>query len=165
MTRLLGAGLLLIGGWSLSLRWGLRERRKVEECRNFLFALQRMERGIRSEQRGIGELAHQLAAERGGVGRFFGALLPLWEEGKQSLQELWEESCGLLQLPPEGLRIWRELGRRLCGDSESVCRSISAAAEELSALQYSLKESLNGRIRTCSTLSLCGAAFLVIVLL
>lgn len=166
MTRFLGAAMLLGGGWGMSMLWGRRERRTVDICGEFLFAAQRMEQVIRCEERGLKPLFFELAEQGGAVGRFFEDLLCLWAaEEELTLQRVWEQACQVSELPKEGKRIWRELGRRLGGDSEHVCRSINAAAEQLSVLQRSLKQSLPSRLRLGSALSLSAAAFLVILLL
>ena len=166
MMRMAGAAMLLGGGWAVSLLWGGRQRRKVEICGEFLFAAQRMEQAIRCEQRGLKTLFFELSAERGAVGRFFEDLLCLWAaEEEETLQTVWEQACVMSELSAEGKRIWQELGRRLSGDSEHVCGSITAAAERMSMLQQSLKEDLPNRLRLGSALSLSAAAFLVILLL
>ena len=166
MTRFLGAAMLLGGGWGVSLLWGQRQRRTVDICGEFLFAAQRMERVIRCEQRGLKPLFFELAEQGGAVGHFFEDLLCLWaEEEELTLQTVWEQACQVSELSKEGKRIWKELGQRLVGDSDHVCGSITAAAEQLSVLQQSLKESLPNRLRLGSALSLSAAAFLVILLL
>ena len=86
-------------------------------------------------------------------------------EEEALLETLWERACAAVELPPEGTRIWKELGRRFGGDSGTVCGSITAAAEELSVLQNGLKEALPGRLRICSAVSMSTAAFLTILLL
>ena len=166
MMKWMWAALLLSGGWGVSLLWGRRQRRTVEICGEFLLAAQRMERTIRCEQRGLKSLFFELAAQEGAVGRFFEDLLCLWAaEEETPLRNVWERAASVSELPAEGKRIWRELGQRLSGDSEHICASITAAAEELSALQKSLKETLPNRLRLSSALSLSAAAFLVILLL
>lgn len=166
MTELMGAAMLLGGGWSISLLWGRRQRRTVEICGKFLFAAQRMEQAIRCEQRGLKPLFFELSAQSGAVGRFFDDLLFLWAAEEESpLQTVWEQACAMSELPAEGKRIWRELGCRLSGDGEHVCTSLHVAAEQLTLLQQSLKESLPNRLRLGSALSLSAAAVLVILLL
>lgn len=166
MIRVMGAAMLLGGGWGMSLLWGRHQRRMIEICGEFLFAAQRMERAIRCEQRGLNPLFFALAEERGAAGHFFKDLLCLWAaEEEKPLQTVWDQACTVSELPTEGKRIWRELGQRLSGDSEHICTSITAAAEEISLLQRSLKESLPNRLRLSSALSLSAAAFLVILLL
>ena len=166
MMRMAGAAMLLGGGWAVSLLWGRRQRRRVDVCGEFLFAAQRMEQAIRCQQRELKPLFFELSVESGAAGRFFEDLLCLWADaGEEPLQTVWEQACAMSELPAEGKRIWRELGRRLQGDKEHVCGSITVAAEQMSMLQQSMKEDLPIRLRLGSALSLSAAAFLVILLL
>lgn len=162
--RWLGAGLLMAGSWGVAWLWGREQRCIIEACGSFLLAAQRMERAIRCEGRGLREIFSTLAPEQGAAGEFFRQMLSLWEE-ERDLTAIWAESCEGTQLPAEGERIWRELGRRLDGDRESVCASISAAAEEFSMLCQSLRSALPARLRLSGTVSLSAAAFLAILLL
>ena len=165
MIRLLGAGLLLAGGWGIAWLWGREQRRTIENCGSFLLAAQRMERAIRCEGRGLREVFSALAAERSAAGCFFERLLILWEERtEETLPKVWIDACDMTKLPTEGLRIWRELGYRFDGDGESVCASISAAAEEFSMLCQSLRSALPAQLRLSGTVSLSAAAFLAILL-
>ena len=166
MTRLMGAAMLLGGGWTASLLWGRRQRRMVDICEEFLFAAQRMEQAICCEQRGLKPLFFAFAEEQSAAGHFFEDLLCLWAADEEvSLQTVWEQACEVSELPAEGKRIWRELGGRLSGDSEHMCASITVAAQQMSMLKQSLKDSLPTRRRLSSALSLSAAALLVILLL
>lgn len=166
MTQIVGAAMLLGGGWSVSLLWGRRQRRMVDICGEFLFAAQHMEQAIRCERRGLKSLFFEFSAQSGAVGRFFDDLLCLWAaEEESSLQRVWEQAAVLSELPAEGRRIWRELGQRLGGDSEHICAAMNVAAEQLALLQQSLQASLPNRLRLGSALSLSAAAVLVILLL
>lgn len=165
MIRLLGAGLLLAGGWGVSWLWGRQQRRMMEDCGSFLFAAQRMERSIRCEGRGLQELFFTLSEENSAAGCFFKQLLYLWAaQPEEVLSSVWTAACDAVPLPEEGWRIWRELGQRLGGDGESICASISVAAEELSMLSDAMRSALPARMRLSGTVSLSAAAFLAILL-
>ncbi len=167
MIRLLGALLIFGGGGGVAALALRRRRRELDTLGELLYALHRLEREIRAEGRGLREIFFALAEDAAGeAGAFFAALLRLWQEAPEmTLSRHWDTACETLSLPEEGRRCWRELGRRLSGDGESVKKGLTLAAEELAALQESLKRELPEQRRVVAALSLSGAVILTVLLL
>lgn len=167
MIRLLGVLLIFGGGGGIAGLTLRRRQKELDAVGELLYALHRMEREIRAEGRGLRDIFSALAEEsRGETGVFFCHMLRLWQEPvEMDLLRRWEESLTLLCLPAEGGSIWRELGRRLEGDSDSLEKGLALAAEELTALQTQLKQTLPEQKRVVTALSLSGAAILSVLLL
>ncbi len=167
MIRMLGVLLIFGGGGGMAMLTMQKRQKEVETVGELLSVLHRMEREIRSEGRGLRPIFAALAEDAAGeAGAFFCVLLQHWEEEpEQSLSRQWERAAADLLLSEEGQRIWRELGRRLAGDEESVGRGIAIATEELTALQMRLRDTLPEQRRVVTALSLSAAAFLSVLLL
>ena len=167
MIRLLGVLLIFGGGGGIAVLMLRRRQKELDAVGELLYALHRMEREIRAEGRGLREIFSALAEETAGETRtFFCQMLRLWQEPvEMDFLRRWEESLPLLCLPAEGGSIWRELGRRLEGDSESLEKGLALASEELAALQAQLKRALPEQRRVVTALSLSGAAILSVLLL
>lgn len=167
MSRLLGAGLLLLAGAAAAHGALERRRQTLQTLEGLLSALHRLESAIRCERRPLYPLFGQLAAELTGESRGF--FLGLLEQGRaepeRALPDNWERGLAQLTLPPEGLRIWRELGRRLVGDAEELGAALRTAEEELRTLREGLERALPEQRRILTALSLSASAFLAILLL
>lgn len=167
MSRLLGAGLLLLAGVAAAQGALVRRRQALQTMEGLLCALHRLESAIRCERRPLYPLFDQLAAELTGESRrFFRGLLEQERtEPEHALTDSWEHGLALLTLPPEGLRIWRELGHRLVGDAEELDAALRTAEEEMRALHRRLERALPEQRRILTALSLSASAFLAILLL
>lgn len=167
MSRLLGAGLLLVAGAAAAKGALERRRQALRTMDGLLAALHRLESAIRCERRPLYPLFDQLAAELTGESQafFLGLLERSHAEPERSLPDSWERGLASLTLPPEGLRIWRELGRRLVGDAEELGAALCTAEEELRDLRERLERALPEQRRILTALSLSASAFLAILLL
>lgn len=167
MIRALGALLVLAGGGGLSLLTVQARRREIAAAGELLYALHRLERSVRCEKRPLPPLFRALAEETSGEGRrFFTALTRRWEaEPETPLPQLWCAESAALALPEEGRRVWRELGRRLAGDGESLEGALRLAAEELEELRRGLERALPQTRRLSAAVCLSAAAFLLVLLL
>lgn len=167
MSRLLGAGLLLLAGAAAAHGALARRRQALQTMEGMLTALHRLESAIRCECRPLYPLFDRLAAELTGESRrfFLGLLEQGCAEPERSLADSWERGLASLTLPPEGLRIWRELGRRLVGDAEELGAALRTAEEELRALRERQERALPEQRRILTALSLSASAFLAILLL
>ena len=164
MIRLLGSSLLMLGGWCIAQRRSAELRRRIAICGDFLAAAEYLKRSIRCESRPMYPLFQELTAEYDGeVGHFFAALLSRWEDAA-SLTGLWQACCDALPRW-DGEGAWRELGRRLDGDGESLLRALSFAAEELTCVRRRLQETLPAKQKLDRALSLSVSAFLAVLLL
>ncbi|MGM9618708.1 MAG: stage III sporulation protein AB [Oscillospiraceae bacterium] len=166
MIRALGALLVFAGGGSVSLLTVARKRREIAAAGELLYALHRLEREIRCEKKPLPPLFQALAEETKGEGqRFFAGLIQRWEAAPETpLPQLWlAQSCALL-LPEEGRRVWRELGRRLAGDEESLQGALRLASEELEELRRRLERALPEARRLSAAVCLSASAFLVLLL-
>ncbi|MGM9661986.1 MAG: stage III sporulation protein AB [Oscillospiraceae bacterium] len=166
MIRALGALLVFAGGGCISLLTVQRRRREIAAAEELLYALHRLEREIRCEKKPLPPLLHALAEETKGEGRrFFAGLLRRWEaEPETPLPQLWYAQSETLNLPEEGRRIWRELGRRLAGDGESLQGALRLASEEMEELRRRLERALPEARRLSAAVCLSASAFLVILL-
>lgn len=167
MSRLLGAGLLLVAGAAAAQGALACRRQTLQTMDGLLTALHRLESAIRCERRPLYPLFDQLAAELTGESRrFFRGLLEQERtEPERSLTDSWERGLSSLTLPPEGLRVWRELGHRFVGDVEELDAALCTAEEELRALRERLERALPEQRRILTALSLSASAFLAILLL
>lgn len=167
MIRVLGVLLLFFSGIGTAETALRRRRRELDTMGELLYALHRLESAVRCERRPLYPLFASLAEElRGEGGRFFRALLERErQEPESALAVDWVRCTEMLTLPPEGLRIWRELGQRLSGDADSVERALALTAEELTALRQGMEHALPQQRRVMTALSLSGAAFLTVLLL
>lgn len=165
MIRLLGAGLLLLGGAGTAQAALCRRRCELQTVEELLTALHRMESAVSCERRPLYPLFDALSRELGGEGgRFFRALLAM-PEPERALAADWVRCAEALPLPPEGLRLWRELGGRLGGDAESVTAAIAQVCGELTALHHRMAQAMPEQRRVWTALALSASAFLVVLLL
>lgn len=165
MTRLFGTALILLAGAGAAHAALQRRRDELRTLQELLYALHRMESAVRCERRPLYPLFSALAEELTGEGGdFFRALLA--ERGEtRSLAADWERGAASLTLPPEGLRLWRELGGRLGGDAESVIAALVHTCGELTALHHRMAQAMPEQRRVWTALALSASAFLVVLLL
>ena len=167
MIRLLGV-LLIFGSSGVCAVQTIRQKRlQLQTLEELLYALHRLEQEIRCEGRALGEIFLLLAEETNGqTGSFFERLHCCRKEASEELLfRQWESAASVLVLPEEGCRIWRELGRRLAGDGESIGKGLALAAEEFARLQQTLRRTLPEKSRVTAALCFSAAAFLSVLLL
>lgn len=165
MTQLLGTVLILLSGAGTARAALCRRRAELKTLQELLYALHRMESAVRCERRPLYPLFSALAEELTGEGGDFFRDLLAGRGETRSLAADWERRAALLTLPPEGLRLWRELGRRLGGDGDSVERALALTGEELGALHRQMEQALPQQRRLWTAVSLSAAAFLIVLLL
>ena len=167
MIRLFGVLLVFLGSGGMAALLMKIRRRELQTIEELLYVLHRMEREIRCEGRGLFSIFSALAEEaEGEARRFFVRLLQQRQScAEEPLAQQWDRCVSDLSLPREGERLWRELGRRLSGDKESVEKSLLLASEALTALQQSRQCAVPEERRVVTALCLSAAAFLSIVLL
>lgn len=165
MIRLLGAGLLLLGGTGTAQAALCRRRCELQTVEELLTALHRMESAVRCERRPLYPLFDALSRELGGEGGCFFRALLATPEPERALAADWVRCAEALSLPPEGLRLWRELGERLGGDAENVTAALAHTREELTALHHRMAQAMPEQRRVWTALALSASAFLVVLLL
>lgn len=166
--KVLGCALLLgASGWfGLAAVWGMKAR--TDQLRDFLGALEEMERELSCRLTPMPELLGDLARTPGPVGEFFGLCAGgLDRLGERSFAQLWDKAlCAAdLSLNEDDLRPLTELGGSLGRyDCDSQCAAIGQARTRLEVQMADAEEHRERMGRVYGALSLAAGTFLIILL-
>ncbi len=165
MLKLLGSGLILLGGaLAVALRLAERGRRRQAED-ELVAALERLGEAIRQTHMPLPRLLGTLA--EGGcppVEAFLSGTAEALRRG-EGLDAAWRRCAGALPLPPEDLRALSVLGAALGGDEEQACTAAARTAEELSRRAAQRAAGRKDEDRRAAALCFSAAALLVILLI
>ncbi len=164
MMKLLGSVCILSGG--LLARWcQVRERRlQLDTLSGLLTALRRMGEEIRLTRTPLPSLLEGLAVCAGPAGGLFWAGAEAARTGGD-LPAVWAGAAAELPLSKEDQAALTELGNRLHGDEESVCKAISLVTSTLSSSLEVRRRKGPEEEKRATALCLSGAALLVILLI
>ena len=165
MMKLLGSGLIFLGG-ALFHRIEREEvRREMDTLWNLAGALTEAAEEIRTDRMALPRVLERASRDRTPpVAAFLRKTADAARRG-QSVQAVWNAEAETLALGREDLAVMERAGRALSGDEDQVTRGLLQGAE---ALLRSLEERRSrrpDRERRAAALSFSGAALLVILLI
>lgn len=165
MLKLLGS-VCVLGGAALALAGQLQERRRRQTALTDLIgAFRRMAEEVRLMRTPLPRLLEQSAKGLGAdAAAFFLTVSSALRRGENAA-ESWQKAAEVLPLSDRDRGAVAAVGKCLKGDEESMCKGISLAIYELAKSAEESEKRRPDEAKRTAALYLCGAAFLVILLL
>ena len=158
-TALWGAGLVLAAAVWASYTCHVRQGQRRALLWAFASALGEMESSIRWQRTPLPRLIERLG-ERQECGKWFRRIMD-GLQGGIPLQTLWDSVFAELE-DREGAEILRRVA--LCGDHERIIGALGRAREELETLYHRRCIEDRQRMRVTAAAAVCGAGFIIILL-
>lgn len=165
MLKLLGS-VCVLGGAVLALMGQLRERRRRQTALTDLIgAFRRMAEEVRLMRTPLPQLLEQSAKSLGeDAAAFFLTVSAALRRGENAA-ESWQRAAEALPLSDRDRSAVVSAGKFLKGDEESMCKGLSLVIYELAKSVEEAEKLRPDETKRTAALYLCGAAFLVILLL
>ena len=154
-----GVGLVLLGGWIVFLEFSLTQRYQLRLIRDLAAALKQLSGEIRWKLQPIPSAVMSLGS-RGISGDLFGKV-SLLLEGGTALQDAWQ--IAFSDLTPEAREIMLDV--EWGGDVSRQEGSILYAAQRMTELGESKRETLHQREKLCVAAALSVSGLLVLILI
>ena len=165
MLRLWGCALIFGGGAAAALLHARASLREVEVLGALCHALGCMESDIRLNRTPLPRLLLKLSLQCEGELRCFLQNVGQAAAGDGFTVSLWRRSCGQLSLGDYERGLMEELGDKLSGDEESLCRALRQTREQLLAAYDDRRRTRGERERRAAALCLSASALAMILLL
>ena len=165
MLRILGCALIFGGGAAAAALHARASLREVEILGALCHVLGCMESDIRLNQTPLPRLLMKLSLQSEGELRCFLQTVGKAAEGDRFTVSLWRRSCGQLPLGNYERGLMEELGDKLSGDEESLCRALSQTREQLLTAYDDHRCTRGEKERRNAAVCLSASAFVMILLL
>lgn len=165
MIKLLGSALIL-GGFSAAWLSELRRwRRELESLNDLVAVLEELSNGVRLTRTPLPRLFRRLGQTRpGAVGDWLMEMSGALERG-EGIRPVWANACKALPLEEGIQKTVGELGYKLSGDEQQICKAISLVGIQLTReLEEKCRRKRDWE-RQLTALCFSGAALLIILLL
>lgn len=165
MVKLLGSTLILSGFSAVWLSELRRWRQELGSLNDLVAVLEEMSNGVRLTRTPLPRLFRRLGQARpGAVGDWLVGMSGALETG-EGIRAVWANACKALPLEEEIQKTVGELGYKLSGDEEQICKAISLVGIQLTRELEEKRRRKRDWERQLTALCFSGAALLIILLL
>ncbi len=165
MLRLFGCAMIFSGGAAAAALHARASLREVEVLGAMCHVLGCMESEIRLNRTPLPRLLLKLSLQSEGELRYFLQTVGKEAAGDRFTVALWRQACGQLPLGNYERGLMEELGDKLSGDEESLCRALHLTREQLLAAYDEHRRTRREKERRNAAVCLSASAFIMILLL